>query len=235
MMRENDVMLSAKDVSLCYKTRSGFLKKFEHLALSHISFALKSGEILGVLGRNGSGKSTLLRLLAGLVEPTSGEIICTKNIRRALLALGPGFRPDLSGRDNAMLAAMLQGANKLEAINALPEIHEFSELGKFFDQPVKTYSAGMRARLGFSTALLTQVDVLLVDEVLSVGDAHFKKKAEKAMLDKLNGEQTVVFVSHNLAQVNELCGRAIWLADGQIKHEGSAEDVTELYQANVDL
>lgn len=229
MSRADDIILSVRDLRLSYKNRSGFCKSFEYTALGGISFDLKRGETLGVLGRNGSGKSTLLRLLAGLVEPSSGEIVCAKNNRRALLALGLGFRPDLSGRDNALISAMLQGASKAEALAALPEIQEFSELGDFFCQPVKTYSAGMRARLGFSTALKTKVDVLLIDEVLSVGDTHFREKAENSMLDRINSQQTVVFVSHNIGQIRKLCPRVIWLENGFVKLAGHAEEVTAQY------
>jgi len=229
MISQGNVILSVRDLLFCYKTRSGFLKYFEHTALDGISFDLHQGEILGILGRNGSGKSTLLRLLAGLVDPTAGKIICDKKIRRALLALGLGFRADLSGRDNALISAMLQGASKREALEALPEIHEFSELGKFFDQQVKTYSAGMRARLGFSTAMLTKVDVLLIDEALSVGDAQFKQKAERAMLEKIGGDQTVIFVSHSSEQIKKLCHRAIWIEGGKLHLEGKAEDVSVDY------
>jgi len=229
MSLQPENVLSVQDVRLCYRTRSGFLKWFEQTALAGVSFELKRGETLGILGRNGCGKSTLLRLLAGLVEPTSGKIVCDKRSRRALLALGLGFRPDLSGRDNALLSTMLQGASKQEALDALPGILDFSGLGVFFDRPVKTYSAGMRARLGFSTAIKTKVDVLLIDEVLSVGDAHFKQKAEKEMLERVNGRQTVVFVSHNVGQVNKVCDRALWLENGVIRCEGETQEVTAKY------
>jgi lipopolysaccharide transport system ATP-binding protein len=229
MTRRDESILAVQDISLCYKRRSGFLKCFEHTALDGISFEIKRGETLGILGRNGCGKSTLLRILAGLVEPTTGKIICGIHTRRALLTLGLGFRPDFSGRDNALLSAMLQGATKGEALDALQGIHEFSELGVFFDQPVKTYSAGMRARLGFSTAIKTEVDVLLIDEVLSVGDIRFRQKAEDTIQEKLNGRQTVVFVSHSAEQINKLCNRAIWIEDGKMKLVGEACDVSNNY------
>lgn len=238
MIEQFENILTVQDVSLCYRRRSGFLKWFKHTALAGISFELRQGEILGVLGRNGCGKSTLLRLLAGLIEPTSGRIICGRHTRRALLSLGLGFRPDLSGRDNALLSVMLQGTSKKKALDALPSIHEFSELGVFFDQPVKTYSAGMRARLGFATAIKTEVDVLLIDEVLGVGDAHFRQKAEKVLLDKINGRQTVVFVSHSPVQITKLCNRAIWIEDGKIRLEGNVKDVSGSYvdyMSNLDI
>ncbi|PLX84443.1 MAG: ABC transporter [Desulfuromonas sp.] len=222
-------ILEAHDLALRYRSRSGLFKRFEHTALKGVSFELKRGETLGILGRNGCGKSTLLRLLAGIIKPTSGTIVCDKQVRRALLILGLGFRPDLTGRDNALLSAMLQGSSRKQALAALPGIHKFSELREFFDQPVKTYSAGMRARLSFATAIETEVDVLLLDEVLSVGDAHFKKKAEKVMLKKIESEQTVVFVSHSAAEVNRLCDRALWLEDGVVKSEGDVKTVSDQY------
>lgn len=229
MRHQVENILVAQDVKLCYRSRTGFCKWFEHTALESVSFELKQGETLGVLGRNGCGKSTLLRLLAGLVEPTSGTITCDLHTKRALLTLGLGFRPDLSGRDNALLGAMLQGATKREALDNLPGIHEFSELKSFFDQPVRTYSAGMRARLGFASAIKTDVDVLLIDEVLSVGDIRFRQKAEKTIQDKLNGGQAVVFVSHNAEQINKLCNRAIWIEDGKLQLEGDACEVSKEY------
>ena len=225
----HEIILCARDLRLSYRTRYGFLKWFEHDALNGISIDLRKGETLGVLGRNGSGKSSLLRLLAGLIDPTSGQIDCDKSVRRALLALGLGFRNDLSGRDNALISSMLQGTLKKEALAALPGIREFSELGAFFDQPVKTYSTGMRARLCFSTALLTNVDVLFIDEVLGVGDAHFRKKAENALREKICGEQTVVFVSHSEKEIEKICDRALWLADGVVRELGDAVRVAENY------
>ena len=146
----------------------------------------------------------------------------------SLLTLGLGFRPDLSGRDNALLAAMLQGSSRKQAESFLDEIQEFSELGDSFEEPVKTYSAGMRSRLGFTTALLTHVDILLIDEILSVGDAHFRSKAQSAMQSRITSEQTVVFVSHMAEQVKSMCDRAIWLESGKIVAEGNAIDVTDL-------
>ena len=229
MITQSETILMVNEVALHYKSRVGLFKKFEYTALNGISFHLNRGETLGILGRNGCGKSSLLRIMAGLIEPTSGKVICDASVRRALLILGLGFRPDLTGRDNALLSTMLQGATKKHALETLPAIHDFSELGEFFDQPVKTYSSGMRARLGFATALENKVDVLFLDEVLSVGDAHFKQKAEKAMLNKINSQQTVVFVSHNVGQVNALCERALWIDNGVIKSIGETKTVTAQY------
>jgi lipopolysaccharide transport system ATP-binding protein len=226
---KKDIILSAKNVTLKYRTRSGLFKYFEHTALDNISFDLHRGEAIGILGRNGCGKSTLLRILAGIVAPTQGKIECSKNLNRALLTLGLGFRPDLSGRNNAMLSAMLGGMTKRGAAAILDEIDEFAELGCFFDQPVKTYSAGMRARLGFSTALIADVDVLLIDEVLSVGDAHFRTKAHAAITKRLNGDQTIVLVSHNPQQVDKICDYGLWIDGGVIKAQGDTGEVRQAY------
>jgi len=218
------------DVWLKYKTRSGMFGRFEHVALHGISLELYRGETLGILGTNGCGKSSLLRMLAGVIEPTSGMVECSKGVKRSLLALGLGFRPDLSGRDNALISAMLQGIPKSRALNLLEEIREYSELSEFFEQPVKTYSAGMRARLGFATALKTEVDILLIDEVLGVGDAHFRDKAQKAIMNKIAGDQTVVFVSHNPVLVKKICKRAIWLDQGKVRMQGDTLEISEAYQ-----
>ena len=163
------------------------------------------------------------------MAPTSGTVTRRKGTSAALLSLGLGFRPDLSGRDNAFLGAMLQGSNRRQAREFLEDIKEFSELGYSFEEPVKTYSSGMRSRLGFATALVTHVDILLIDEVLSVGDAQFRSKAESAMKQRIGGDQTVVFVSHMGTQMKSLCDRAIWIDDGKIKSEGETEIVLDTY------
>lgn len=230
MTSSKDKFITLKNVSLCYKTRIGILKNFNHYALKNISFDIRRGETYGILGRNGSGKSSLLLLLADLINPTAGEIVCENNIKRSLLSLGLGFRPDLSGRDNALLSAMIQGATKKQALNYLDEIKEFSNLGDFFYQPVRTYSTGMRSRLAFSTAIKTDVDFLLIDEVLSVGDALFRKKAENALLEKIRSDQTVAFVSHSVDQIEKICDRALWLENGLIKTNGEIGFVLNQYK-----
>lgn len=227
-------ILQVKDISLTYKSsKRGFLAGFKHEALKNISFDLMRGETLGILGKNGGGKSTLLRILAGIINPTSGQVICAPNTTRALLTLGLGFMPSISGRENAMYSAMLQGVSRNRAKSILKDIEEFSELGDFFDQPVDTYSSGMKSRLGFATAMYTHVDILFIDETLSVGDAYFRKKAEAAMAEKLHTEQTCVFVSHNSEQVNKICSRAIWIEDGSIKEQGTTKTVARHYSLSM--
>lgn len=222
-------ILEVNNLSLKYRSRTGMFNRFEHTALEDIQFKLHRGETLGIIGRNGCGKSSLLRVLAGVIAPSSGEVSFNAGVRRALLALGLGFRPDLTGRDNALLSMMLQGETKKQALALLDEVCDFSELGDFFYRPVKTYSAGMRSRLGFSTVLKINVDVLLIDEILSVGDAHFRHKAEAAIKEKFNENQSVVLVSHNADQVKALCGQALWLEGGVVRSQGDTTAVLQEY------
>ena len=230
---DNKVMLELKDVSLNFRTSKGTFDHGVHHVLDSVSFKLYENETLGIIGRNGVGKTTMLRIMAGILAPTGGEIVTRSGKTASLLTIGLGHKVDLSGRDNAMLSAMLQGASKKEALGYLEEIKAFSELGDSFEEPVKTYSAGMKSRLGFTTALLTHVDILLVDEILSVGDAEFRLKAEQAMKERISGDQTVVFVSHSDPQVVSLCDRVIWIDQGHICAEGDPEEVIAKYRASM--
>ena len=223
-------MLELRNVSLSFQSRKNAFDHGTHHVLRDVSFQLCENETLGIIGRNGVGKTTMLRIMADILAPMTGELVIRPGITASLLTLGLGFIPDLSGRDNAILSAMLQGASRARARSYLQEIKDFSELGDSFEEPVKTYSAGMRSRLGFTTALFTQVDVLLIDEILSVGDAEFREKAAAAMKERIAGEQTVVFVSHSLPQVRQLCDRVIWLDQGRIAAEGSPRDVIRQYR-----
>lgn len=223
-------ILSLSDVGFEYRTRKGLFETFRYKALDSINLDIIEGETLGILGRNGSGKSTLLQVLAGLIEPTQGSIQLKKpNLTRSMLSLGLGFKPDLSGIDNTIISLVLQGKSKKEAEALLPEIEAFSELGEFFYQPVKTYSAGMKARLGFATGTCSEVDLFLIDEVLSVGDIQFREKAEQSMLNRINGKQTVVFVSQSPTQVSTLCDRAMWIHDGNVAAVGDPHEIAAEY------
>ena len=206
-----DIVLEAKNLCLEYKTRVSIFKKFSHKALDNVNLQVERGEILGIAGKNGAGKSTLLKVLAGVLTPDSGSVYLEKGLRISLLSLGLGFNGNLTGRDNAILSCMLNGYSKRESIELLDEIKEFSELGEFFEQPVRTYSSGMKSRLGFATGVLADVDILLIDEVLSVGDKTFKQKAEKTMLEKIHGNNTVLFVSHSEQQMKRICDRIVEL------------------------
>jgi lipopolysaccharide transport system ATP-binding protein len=227
------VVLDMDEVSINFQSSKGTFDQGVHHVLDKVSFQLYENETLGIIGGNGVGKTTMLRIMAGILAPTSGKVILKAGRTSSLLSIGLGFRSDLSGRDNALLAAMLQGCDSRQARSYLKQIKEFSDLGDSFEEPVKTYSSGMRSRLGFTTALMTHVDILLIDEVLSVGDAQFKQKAESAMKERVGGEQTVVFVSHSAPQVQELCDRAIWIDKGQIASEGVTKDVLYNYQKSM--
>lgn len=229
MITQDETLLSLKNVSLDYTLRTLYGRSRRFRALDSINLELRRGETLGVMGRNGCGKSSLLMLLAGVIEPTEGRLWVPRAVSRALLTLGLGFNRELSGRDNALFSAMLQGYSRKKAESLLSQIHKYSGLEEFFDQPVKTYSAGMRSKLGFATAITINVDILLIDETLSVGDSQFKKKAELTMLNRIRGDQTVVFVSHQPSQVKKICHRAIWLEKGKVLEDGDVEAVAGKY------
>ncbi|NQU35026.1 MAG: ABC transporter ATP-binding protein [Bacteroidetes bacterium] len=222
-MSENIIEL--KNVTLVYQTRLAFFRHKKIRALDNINFSVKRGETFGIVGDNGCGKSTLLKVLAGIYQPDSGRVI-KRCSRISLLTIGLGFDKELTGRDNAMISSMLLGASRKDALASLNKIVEFSELGEFIEQPVKVYSSGMRARLGFAIAITMDVELLLIDEALGVGDTKFRKKAEKVMLNKINSDQTVIFVSHSETQVKNLCKRALWLEKGQVK---MVDDIHNLY------
>lgn len=220
-------MLSLENVSFAYAHKRNTRESIK--VLEEVSFDLRLGETVGVIGRNGAGKSTLLRLLAGVLQPSAGTIRVRNNLRCSLLSLGVGFLNDLSGTDNVTISLMLQGFIEPEIRVALPQIREFSDLGEAFEDRVSTYSSGMRSRLTFSTALFAMADVLLIDEVLAVGDGHFKKKASKALKEKISGQQTVVLVSHSEGSIANLCDRVIWIENGRIVLLGDTTDVLDQY------
>lgn len=207
----DDVIISLNGVGVRYKRRGGIFRESEYFqALEGVSFDIHRGETLGIVGRNGAGKSTLLRVIAGIIKPDSGKII-NHGVTVSLLALQAGFDPELPGKDNAIMSGMLMGYTRRQVESRLEEIREFSELGKFMEEPVKTYSSGMRARLGFSVSVFLTPDVLLLDEILSVGDKDFRQKAEHEMMKKIHSNQTVILVSHSEGQVNRICDRKIEL------------------------
>ena len=201
-------------------------------ALSDINLTVRRGESLGVIGPNGSGKSTLLRIMARIAPPTQGRVTVRGRIS-ALLELGAGFHPQISGRENAILNAVLLGLSLKETREVLPEIIEFSELGDFIDQPMRTYSSGMYVRLGFAVAVHTQPEILLVDEVLAVGDVEFQRKC-LSHIEKLRAKNvTIVFVSHDLMTVARFCDRVILMDHGRISFEGDAGAVIHEYLSRI--
>jgi lipopolysaccharide transport system ATP-binding protein len=197
-------------------------------AVKGVSLRVKQGECLGIIGKNGAGKSTLLSLILGTIYPTKGEIKVSKNIT-PLLDIGAGFHPDLTGRENILINGVLLGLTKEEVMERMEAIIAFSEIKEFIDMPVRTYSTGMYLRLGFSVAIHTNPKLLLIDEILSVGDEAFQKKSKGALLELIKEGVTTIFVSHNLTAVKEICHRAICLGGGEIKAEGEPEKVVEEY------
>lgn len=212
-------VITVRNMGIRYKrTGSLFQRSRYYQVFEGLNFELYRGETLGIIGHNGAGKSTLLRALAGIIQPDSGEVI-NHGVTVSLLALQAGFDPELPGTDNAVLSAMLLGYTRRQALARLPDIAEFAELGEFMEEPVKTYSSGMRARLGFSVAMLLTPDVLLLDEVLSVGDKAFRKKAEREMARKIHSDQTVVLVSHSEQLIRRNCDRVYALPDRSMVEE----------------
>lgn len=222
-------VIELKNVGVCYSRRSGFMRQSKFWALHDVTFDLRHGETLGVIGHNGAGKSTLLRLLAGILSPDHGRIV-TRATRVSLQSLQVGFVPYLSGRDNAILSGIMLGLRRNKVIEKMDEIRDFAELGDFFDEPVRSYSSGMRARLGFAVAFQADPDVILIDEVLGVGDAAFREKSAAAMRNKIVSDKTVVVVTHSVETVRELCDRVIWIDHGITRIVGDTEDVLAEFQ-----
>lgn len=208
----------------------GKLEYQNFTALDHVSFTVEKGETLGLLGRNGAGKSTMLKVISGILKPTEGSVKSHGNIV-PMLELGSGFDMDLTGRENIFLNGSILGYSKVFLNSKYDEITDFSELGAFIDSPIRNYSSGMLARLAFSVASVVNPEILIVDEILSVGDASFQEKSRKRMMELMGGGTTVLFVSHNLAQVREMCNRAVWLEHGQIKMIGDTNEVCNAYAA----
>ncbi len=247
-MAKNDVALRVNDVSICFNLskekvdnfKELFIKKLkgeklrfnEFWALKDVSFELKKGERLGILGLNGAGKSTLLKVIAGVYKPTKGSVQRYGHMA-PMIELGAGFDPNYTGRENIFLYGSVLGFSKEFLMSKYDEIPEFSELGEFIDVPIKNYSSGMKARLGFSIATVVEPEILILDEVLSVGDAKFRKKCEKKMKKMFDHGVTVLFVSHSLAQVKRLCNKAIILEHGQLIAKGDIDDVVEIYEKKI--
>lgn len=194
-----------------------------------VSFKVKKGDILGIVGKNGSGKSTLLRALAGVFSPDSGEIDL-HGYTISLLAIGVGFQKALSGRENIYLSGMLLGFSEDQIREKIDEIISFAGLGKFIDMPVQTYSSGMYSKLAFSITAILETDIMLIDEVLSVGDAKFKKKSYKKMKELIMDEnRTVIIVSHNSDTIRNLCTSVLWLHEGEVRMMGNTDEVMDAY------
>ena len=241
----SNIALKVDDVSIRFnlsKEKTDSLKEYviksikreimfnEFWALKGVSFELNKGDRLGILGLNGAGKSTLLKIVAGVYKPTTGKV--EKHGKLApLLELGAGFDPQYTGAENIYLYGSVLGMPREFLEEKFDDIVAFAELKKFIDVPLKNYSSGMKARLGFSIATLVEPDILILDEVLSVGDAKFRKKSEKRVMDMFDKGVTVLFVSHSLDQVQRLCNKAIILEHGQVIAYGDTDTVAKVYEA----
>ncbi|NMY13770.1 ABC transporter ATP-binding protein [Pseudomonas veronii] len=222
------VVLSLSDVGVRFKMTGAASVTGFFEPLKNINLDIYAGETLGVLGANGAGKSTLLKIISGALRPDSGQVI-NYGVSVSLLALQAGFDSNLTGRDNAIFGGMLLGYTKKQVVQRLDQVKEYSELGEFFDEPVRNYSTGMAARLGFAISTVISPEILLVDEVLSVGDAHFKKKAERTMMEKIASGQTVVLVSHARGQIANLCDRCVILNKGRLLQGATMDDTLTQY------
>lgn len=237
-------IVTVDHVSLKFKleqNRSGSLKEFfvrwlkrdlkseEFWALTDVSFEVEKGDVIGIIGHNGAGKSTLLKVISGIMKPTEGTVAAHGNVV-PMLELGSGFDFELTGRENIYLNGAILGYSEEFLSSRYQEIVDFSELGDFIESPLRTYSSGMLARLAFSVACIVEPEILIVDEILSVGDADFQEKSRARMMELMAGGTTVFFVSHSLQQIREMCNKVLWLEHGVVREFGGAEIICDRYE-----
>lgn len=235
-----EIAIEVSNLSISYKNLKSFSikqnllhtkrsKKEEFKAVNDVSFCVEKGSVLGIIGKNGSGKSTLLRSLAGILSPDLGAVNLFNN-SVSLMSIGVGFQKEISGRENIMLSGMLLGFSKEEIIEKMDKIINFANIGKFIDMPVRTYSSGMYSKLAFSITASLETDIMLIDEVFSVGDQKFKKKSSDKIISLINeSHRTVVIVSHNMNTIKKLCDNVLWFDNGKIIKHGNTNEVIEDY------
>ena len=246
--KENDMkkIIEIKDVDVVFKRTTEKItslkeyfinslkqkiKKETFVALKNINIEINSGEVVGILGLNGAGKSTLLKVISGIIKPTKGKVVLSGSMA-PLIELGAGFDIELTGKENIFLNGSLLGFSRKELEEKMESIVEFSELGEFIDVPLKNYSSGMYARLGFSIATIYNPDILIIDEVLSVGDFRFQEKSFNKIKEMISSGTTVLFVSHDIDKIKMLCEKVIWLEKGEIIKIGGAEQIFDTYFTN---
>lgn len=237
-------MIEVKDVSMRFRMANdrinsikeyvvqklrGKLEYNEFEALKHVSFDVRRGEVVGLIGHNGAGKSTILKVISGILKPTEGEVVVRGNVA-PMLELGSGFDMDMTGRENIFLNGAILGYSEEFIKSKYQEIVDFSEIEQFIDVPLRNYSSGMIARLAFSIATVVVPEVLIVDEVLSVGDAAFQEKSRARMMELMHGGTTVLFVSHSIEQIREMCDRVVWLDHGAARVFGDTQSVCDAYE-----
>ncbi len=242
-MQEKKVMIDVDNITIRFNLASqkvDNLKEYfvklikkelmfkEFLAVKDLSFKVRAGEAWGLIGTNGSGKSTTLKAISGILKPYKGKISVNGSVA-PLIELGAGFDPELSARENIFLNGCVLGHTEKFMKEHFEEIVEFAEIGDFLDTPIKNFSSGMKARLGFAVATMVKPDILIVDEILSVGDYRFKKKCEARMKEMLSGGTTLLFVSHSIPQVKQICDHAIWIDKGVMRMQGKADEVCDAY------
>lgn len=241
MAKDNEIAIKVENVTKSFKLfydkpstlkeRLVFWNKKKaetRTVLENINLEIKKGETVALIGTNGSGKSTLLKLMTKIIYPTKGELI-TNGKLTSLLELGAGFHPDFTGRENIYFNASIFGLTRAEIDKRLEDIISFSELEEFIDNPVRTYSSGQYMRLAFSIAINVDAEILLIDEILAVGDQHFQDKCFNKLKELSNSNRTIIIVSHSLGSIQSLCNRAIWINDGKIQMDGNTKDVIEEY------
>lgn len=223
-----DVNRATSLKEFCVRFLKRDLRRDEFWALKHISFKVKKGDVIGIIGHNGAGKSTLLKVISGIMKPTEGIVETNGNIV-PMLELGSGFDMELTGRENIFLNGAILGYSEAFLKDKCQEIIDFSELGSFIEAPIRTYSSGMLARLAFSVACVVEPEILIVDEILSVGDADFQEKSRNRMMELMTGGTTVFFVSHDLDQIKEMCNKVLWLEHGEMQAFGETEEICARY------
>jgi lipopolysaccharide transport system ATP-binding protein len=237
--------ISVRNIGKRYQRHTSTFKRFtalvseraaaqtqSHWALKDVSFSLRPGESVGIIGQNGAGKSTLLKIITGTTAPTTGTISISGRVA-ALLELGMGFHPEFSGRNNLIIAGQLLGLSVGDIVQRMPDIEAFAQIGEYINEPVRTYSSGMQVRLAFALATAVRPDVLIVDEALSVGDIFFQQKCYERIKAFRDQGTTLLFVSHDLGAIHNLCDRALLLDGGLIKHDGAPKEAIDLYQASM--
>ena len=244
-----DKMIEVRDVTMRFRMandRINSLKEFlvqkirgkleyrEFTALKHVTFDVNRGEVVGLIGHNGAGKSTMLKIISGILKPTEGSVTVRGSVV-PMLELGSGFDFDMTGRENVFLNGAIMGYSEEFLEKQFEEIAAFSELEQFIDVPLRNYSSGMVARLAFAIAALVEPEILIVDEVLAVGDAEFQEKSKRRMLELMGGGTTVLFVSHNLDQIRELCDRVVWIEQGSLIAFGEAGEICDRYEGSLNL